>query len=220
MMNPFISFLVGLFVILPLTITVWLISFIAYDQTFWLSLGISLSGGLLTYKLISMYVNSKFLKKHGLTRKEFRYIKKNLDEADRKISRMSKAFLQIREIPSLKQRIDVVRISKRIYKLAKKEPKRFYDAEEFYFSHLDSVVELTEKYALLSSQPNKTLEIEQSLRETRSTLNELTKAVETDLHEMLADDLDHLNFEIDVAKHSLKTRKDANILEDNWRLKK
>lgn len=219
-MNPFISFLVGLFVILPLTITVWLISFIAYDQTFWLSLGISLSGGLLTYKLISMYANSKFLKKHGLTRKEFRYIKKNLDEADRKISRLSKAFLQIREIPSLKQRIDVVRISKRIYKLAKKEPKRFYDAEEFYFSHLDSVVELTEKYALLSSQPNKTLEIEQSLRETRSTLNELTKAVETDLHEMLADDLDHLNYEIDVAKHSLKTRKDANILEDNWRLKK
>jgi 5-bromo-4-chloroindolyl phosphate hydrolysis protein len=219
-MNPFISFLVGLFVILPLTITVWLLSYIAYDQTLLLSTVISLSGGFFTYKLISMYARSKFLKKHALTRKEFRYIKKNLGEADRKISRLNKAFLQIREIPSLKQRIDVVRITRRIYKLAKKEPRRFYDAEQFFFSHLDSVVELTEKYALLSSQPNKTLEIEHSLRETRSTLNELTRAVESDLHEMLSDDLDRLNYEIDVAKHSLKIDKDSKMLEDNWRLKK
>jgi 5-bromo-4-chloroindolyl phosphate hydrolysis protein len=88
--------------------------------------------------------------------------------------------------------------------LTKKEPKRFYKAERFYFSHLDSVLELTEKYAFLSSQPKISLELEHSLSETRRTLNELTEKVEQDLYYILSDDIDNLNFEIDVAKNSLK----------------
>lgn len=31
----------------------------------------------------------------------------------------------------------------------------FYEAEDFFFSHLDSLVELTEKYAFLEKQPVK-----------------------------------------------------------------
>jgi 5-bromo-4-chloroindolyl phosphate hydrolysis protein len=104
--------------------------------------------------------------------------------------------------------------------MTKKEPKRFFKAEQFYFSHLDSVVELTEKYALLATQPNKTSELVLSLKETRQTLTELTQAVEDDLYEILSDDIDHLNFEVDVAKHSIKTLKDSQFNGDSRRLKK
>lgn len=219
-MNPFISFLVGTFVALPIAAITGVTSFFAFDQTFLLSSGYSLGGGILAYLLISMNVNSRFLKKNRLTRKEYRYIKKNLNEAKPKISQLNRSIFQIREIPSFKQRVDVVRISRRIYKLTKKEPRRFYKAEQFYFSHLDSVVELTEKYSLLSSQPNKNFELEQTLNETRHTLNELTEAVEKDLYKILSDDIDDLNFEVDVAKHSIKSQKDAENLEHSGRLKK
>lgn len=219
-MNLFISFLVGTFVAVPTAIFVWLLSYFAFDLTFWLSSVISLVGGIFAYMLISVNVNSRFLKKNQLTRKEYRYIKKNLDEAKLKINRLNKSVFQIREIPSFKQRIDVVRISRRIYKLTKKEPKRFYKAEQFYFSHLDSVVALTDKYALLSTQPKKTSELELSLKETRHTLNELTQAVEHDLYEILSDDIDHLNFEVDVAKYSIKTLKDSQFNKDSRGMKK
>ena len=97
--------------------------------------------------------------------------------------------------------------------MTKKEPKRFYRAEEFYFSHLDSIVEMTEKYSLLASQPKKNIEINQSLLETRQTLNEMTRILEEDLYHFVANDVDHLNFEIDVAKNTIKKQNENRWLK-------
>lgn len=219
MMNAFISFLVGTVVAFPLAVSIWLISYFALDQAFWVSSGYSFIGGFITFILATMIVKSRFLKKNQLTRKEYRYIKQNLEEAKQKMNRLNKAAFTIREIPSFKQRIDIMRVTRRIYKLTKKEPKRFYKAEQFYFSHLDSLVEITEKYALLSAQPKKNLELTHTLNDTRQTLNELTQTIEKDLYIILSDDIDHLNFEVDVAKHSIKNMKDIKSLEES-RLKK
>ncbi|MDA6131605.1 5-bromo-4-chloroindolyl phosphate hydrolysis family protein, partial [Escherichia coli] len=74
-----------------------------------------------------------------------------------------KAMFSIRHFPTLKQRMEFMRVTRRIYRLTRSEPKRFYPAEKFYFSHLDSAVELAEKYVFLSSQPRKSRELDQSL---------------------------------------------------------
>jgi 5-bromo-4-chloroindolyl phosphate hydrolysis protein len=213
-MNIFVSFLIGTFVAIPIAMMGGLVSFFGFEQTFLMSSIYGLAGGGISYFLISGGFKSRFLKKNQLSRKEYKYILKNLDEAKLKIKRLNRSAFQIREIPSIKQRFDVVMVTRKIYNLTKKEPKRFYKAEQFYFSHLDSVVELTEKYALLSSSPKKSFEMEQSLNETRNTLNKLAKEVEKDLYEMLSDDIDDMNFEVDVAKKSIKT------LDDSRRLKK
>jgi 5-bromo-4-chloroindolyl phosphate hydrolysis protein len=203
-MNPFLQFIIRSFVAVPTTGTAWLVSFFGLGQTFLFSSGVALLGGGVAYWLTGVYSTSCFLKKNQLSRKEYRYIKQNLKEAKQKINRLNKMLFSLRHISSLKQRVDVLRITNKIYSLTKKEPKRFYKAERFYFSHLDSVLELTEKYAFLSSQPKISLELEHSLSETRRTLNELTEKVEQDLYYILSDDIDNLNFEIDVAKNSLK----------------
>lgn len=204
MMNPFLTFIVRSFVALPTTVIVWLASFIAYDYSFLFSSGLSIVGGGIAYGLTGAIMTSRFLKKNQLSRKEYRYIKQNLKEAKKKINRLSKMQFSIRNITSLKQRIDILRVTRKIYKLTSSEPRRFYKAERFYFCHLDSVLELTEKYAFLSSQPKRNVELEHSLSETRRTLNELSEQVEQDLYYILSDDIDDLNFEIDVAKNILK----------------
>lgn len=207
LMNSFLSFLIRAAVSIPSAITIWLVSFLTLNYTFWFSSGLALAGGALVFGLASFYTGSKFLKKNGLTRKEYRYIKKNLEEAKQKISRLHKTLFSIRHLPSLKERVELLRVIRKIYTMTKREPKRFYQAERFYFSHLDSVLELTEKYAFLSSQPKRNREIEWSLAETRSTLSEMSKLVEKDLYHVLENDIDHLNFEIDVAKYSINTGK-------------
>ncbi|MBU8880371.1 5-bromo-4-chloroindolyl phosphate hydrolysis family protein [Bacillus sp. FJAT-29790] len=218
-MNRFLAFLVRSLITISTAATVWLVSYFAFSQTFLLSGVISLGGGIITYRITGMIMKHRFLKKHRLTRKEYQYIKKNLDEAKPKISRLHKALLSIRHIPSLKQRVEFIRITKKIYRLTRSEPKRFYQAERFFFSHLDSAVELSEKYVFLSAQPKKTYELDQSLNETRRTLEELTDLVEKDLYQVISDDIDQLNFEIDVAKHSIKTLKDTRINDESRRLK-
>ncbi|SPU00962.1 phosphatase [Bacillus tequilensis] len=145
-----------------------------------------------------------FLKRHGLTGREYAYIKKNLEESRRKIIRLRKALFQAKSIQMFKQNAEMLRLVRRIYVLTKKEPKRFYQAERFFYQTLDSVVELTEKYAFLSSHPKKSKELSMSLSEARITLAELTKRLEEDLTQLMGDEIVDLQFELDAAKHSLK----------------
>jgi 5-bromo-4-chloroindolyl phosphate hydrolysis protein len=218
-MNRFLTFLVQSVVTVPSAVTVWFLSYFAFDLTFLISSAITLAGGVIIYKITSGVMTSRFLKKQQLTRKEYRYIKKNLDEAKQKISRLNKSLFSIRDLSTLKQRLEVLRITRKIQSMTQAEPKRFYKAEKFYFSHLDSVVELTEKYRFLAQQPKKSHEIDVSLYETRQTLTDLTKALEEDLYHVVEDDLDSLNFEIDVAKHSIKKLNDPKIIDESRRLK-
>jgi 5-bromo-4-chloroindolyl phosphate hydrolysis protein len=218
-MNRFLSlFLQGL-ISVNTTVITWLISFFAFDQTFWVSSGLSIVGGIVMYGISSYAMKAQFIKKNGITRKEYRYIKENLDEAKQKIFRLNKALVSIRHIPSWKQRIDLVRMTRKIYAITKKEPKRFYRAEPFFFSHLDSAVELSEKYVFLSAQPKKNDEMEQALYDTRKTLENLTKTVEQDLYHLISNDIDQLHFELDVAKHTLKNNKSFKIHDESRKLK-
>ncbi|MBM7656470.1 5-bromo-4-chloroindolyl phosphate hydrolysis family protein [Neobacillus cucumis] len=218
-MNPIVAFLIRSFVAVPVTVITWLICYIPLDYTFWGATFIAILSGVLTHVILSLFQNISYLKKHQLSRKEYRYIKKNLKEAKQKIRRLNKSIFHIRDIHTVKQRIDINRITKKIHKMTMKEPKRFYKAEEFYFSHLDSLVELTEKYSFISSQPKQNSEMGQSLIETRKTLIELTKVVEDDLYHVISDDINTLNFEIDVAKHTIQKKKELKFPEENRWLK-
>ncbi|WP_335487703.1 5-bromo-4-chloroindolyl phosphate hydrolysis family protein [Neobacillus niacini] len=218
-MNRFLSFLVQSLVTVPSATVVWFVSYFGFKLTFGPSSAIALGGGVIVYNITSAIMTSRFLKKHQLTRKEYRYIKKNLDEAKQKINRLNKSLFTIRDLPTMKQRLDVLRITRKIQSMTHNEPRRFYKAEKFYFSHLDSVVELTEKYRFLSQQPKKSHEIDVSLYETRQTLTDLTKALEEDLYFVISDDVDTLNFEIDVAKQSIKKLNDTKYIDESRRPK-
>ncbi|PLT31885.1 5-bromo-4-chloroindolyl phosphate hydrolysis family protein [Peribacillus deserti] len=204
-MNRIFTLFAALFLALPTGAAGLLLSFFAFEQTFLLSFAISLILGIAVYFLSAAVMKIRFLRKHGLTRKEYKYIEKNLEEAKRKIFRLNKALVLNRHISSIKQRMDLIRVTRKIYSLTKKEPKRFYLANEFYFSHLDSAVELTEKYNFLAAQPVKSAEIEQSLIETRRTIDVLSESIEKDLYQILANDVNQLQFELDVAKQTMKT---------------
>lgn len=191
-------------------IAIWLLSFLALEQTFLLSSVYALISGGLTFLTVGGVSNRRFVKKNGLTHKEYKYIEKNLKEAKEKISRLQRALVNVRSIQHAKRNIEMIRTVRKIYSNTKKEPKRFYKAEGFFYERLDSLVELAEKYSFLSSQPAKSKEMIVSLHETDSTLNSLNESVKKDLYIMLNDDVDTLHFELDVAKNSINRMKKTN----------
>ncbi|MGV3464308.1 MAG: 5-bromo-4-chloroindolyl phosphate hydrolysis family protein [Heyndrickxia sp.] len=213
-MKSFISFITRIFVAIPIAALVWLVSFFGFEQAFFPSIIFAILGGAIIYLIFKWFSTRKFLKKHQLTRKEFSYIVQNLKEAKKKIHRLQKVFFNVRNIGAFKQMLDLIRLVKRIYTIIRKEPRRFYQAEKFFFYHLDSIVELSEKYAFLAAQPVKNNELYFSLKDTRNTLKELKRTIENDLYEVLSKDIDHLEFELNVAKHSLKTPIDASLDEE------
>lgn len=205
-MNPFIIFLIRLFTAIPAIAIVWLISYFGLNRSFLVSTVFSLVGGFLVSWGSSLLVQHRFIKRNHLTRKEYRYIKKNLDEAGQKISRLQKALLSIHNIQSLKYRVEFIKIVRKIYRLTKKEPRRFYFAESFYFSHLDSAVELSEKYIFLSTQPKITPELDQSLGEALLLLEKMKPLIEEDLYKVISEDQEQLDYEIDVARQTLERK--------------
>lgn len=203
-MQRFFHFLVWSLTSSATFVFIGILSFFGLNQSIFLSIVYGLASGAAVYIAGIWNARRLFLKKHELTGREYAYIKKNLEEARQKMIRLRKALFQAKSIQMFKQNAEMLRIVRRIYLLTKKEPKRFYQAERFFYQTLDSVVELTEKYAFLSSHPKKSKELSMSLSETRITLTELTKRLEEDLTQAMDDEIDELQFELDAAKHSLK----------------
>lgn len=218
-MYPFFAFLIRTSIAVPTAFLIWLISFFGFEQTFALSTVFALLGGGVTYITVKEMMNYRFLKKHGLTRKEYKFIKKNLEEARDKLKRLNKALFSVHSLPYLKQTFEAARLTRKIYQITKKEPKRFYLGEKFFYYHLDSLVELAEKYVFLSSQPAKNGELERSLSETRWLLDDLIKTIEKDLHHILSTDVEQLNFEIEMAKHNLKNVSYPQLNDESRRSK-
>ncbi|MFH0348768.1 5-bromo-4-chloroindolyl phosphate hydrolysis family protein [Bacillus vallismortis] len=203
-MQRFFHFLIWSLTGSAIFIFIGILSFLGLNQPLFLSFVYGFASGAVVYTAGIWNSRRLFLKKHALTGREYAYIKKNLEEARQKIIRLRKALFQAKSIQMFKQNAEILRLVRRIYILTNKEPKRFYQAERFFYQTLDSVVELTEKYAFLSSHPKKSKELSMSLSEARITLAELTKRLEEDLTQLMGDDIDELQFELDAAKHSLK----------------
>ncbi|APH03543.1 5-bromo-4-chloroindolyl phosphate hydrolysis family protein [Bacillus weihaiensis] len=202
-MKQTLNFLIQSFTGFVATTTTWTVAMIGFDQSFLMSSLYAIGGGITAFFLAKGITFTMFLKQNQLSRKEYRYIKHHVKDANIKIKRLRKALFTIRNVSSIKQNVEIYRVVTKIYSITKKEPKRFYLAESFYYSHLDSLVELSERYAFLASQPKKNVELASSLSETRQTISSLADTLEKDLHDILSKDIDQLHFELDVAKLSI-----------------
>ncbi|MCY7772364.1 5-bromo-4-chloroindolyl phosphate hydrolysis family protein [Bacillus haynesii] len=203
-MKPILHFMLRATAASALSVLLWFTSFFALNQTFLLSSAYAAGAWVAVYLGGKWYGTYLFLRENQLTRREYAYIKQNLREAKLKIARLRKALFAVKNIQTIKQNIEILRIVRKIYSITKNEPKRFYQVERFYYQSLDSIVELTEKHAFLGSQPKRNAKLEVSLSETRMMIDKLAKQLEDDLYDLLKTDIDHLEFELDVAKHSMK----------------
>jgi len=193
-------------------------TFIIAGLVFWFSLDLSamlsfvfaLVASLGVFYGIKGYTANSLVKGSGLTRSEYKYIQAQLRDSKMKIGRLQKAMFSVRNVITIKQNYEVLQVAKKIQSIVENEPRRFYEAEQFYYSHLDSMVELTEKYAFLTKQPAKTSEIKDSLNETRITISSMADTIKQDLYKILNEDMDDLRVELDVAKNAIDKRKDPN----------
>lgn len=201
-MKSILSFLYRSFISLIILVIIGPIAYFGFNLSFWVSALLAILGGGITNFILKSRQQKRLLKENELTKKEFQYINSNLKEAKLKISRLNKAILGIRSFRAGKLLGGLQKMVKQIYQIVKKEPKRFYQAERFFFYHLDSVVELSERYVFLTRQNVKDSDVRLSLTETEQTLEKLAKSLDDDLLMVLSNDIETLNLELDVAKQN------------------
>ena len=153
-------------------------------------------GSSFTIKQIQI---SSTIKKLGLQRSEYNYIKGQLKGAKLKLKRLNSYYGKVRSVQAFRQLHEMNTLSRRILAIIKANPQKFYRVENFFYAHLDSAVELTSKYAILVNQPLKDKEIQIALQNTRETLTDVNEQLEQDLRDALASDIETLNMEIDFV---------------------
>lgn len=158
--------------------------------------------------LLKYRQKKKFMQIAGITKEEYKHIESQLTAANKNIQTLSQNYLRVRSVSAFKQLLEMTRISKNIVKIVKTDPRKFYNVEQFFYAHLPSAVELTDKYTMLSRQPVKDKEIQITLSKTRETLTDLNDTIQTDLKDALSNDIDHLQMEIEFANRSNIRRKE------------
>lgn len=66
-----------------------------------------------------------FLKKHGLSRSDYVYIKQHLKEAGQKLVRLKKALFAVKNVQTIKHNYEILRLARRIYTITKKSRPDF-----------------------------------------------------------------------------------------------
>ncbi|TQR35951.1 hypothetical protein C7Y47_06610 [Lysinibacillus sphaericus] len=158
--------------------------------------------------LLKYRQKKKFMQIAGITKEEYKHIESQLTAANKNIQTLSQNYLRVRSVSAFKQLLEMTRISKNIVKVVKTDPRKFYNVEQFFYAHLPSAVELTDKYTMLSRQPVKDKEIQITLSKTRETLTDLNDTIQIDLKDALSNDIDHLQMEIEFANRSNIRRKE------------
>ncbi|MBM7705628.1 5-bromo-4-chloroindolyl phosphate hydrolysis family protein [Chryseomicrobium aureum] len=140
------------------------------------------------------------VKKHGLTWSELQHISKQVEDAQAKIRELNQFYTRVRSFRSIKQLIEMNRAAKRVVQLVQEEPRRFYLVENFFYSHIDSALEITKKYALLVRQPSKDASTKVALMDARDMMDEINGLLQQDVNDVIKQDINRLQLELDYAK--------------------
>lgn len=195
-----IHFIKRQFISVITTFAVSIFTIAAFHPGFWPGIGIMAGSYLITGTVTKQIQLQKIYKQTGLTRLEYKHIHQQLKKADNQLAQLNKFFLRARSVHQFKQMLDIQRIAKNIVKVVKNEPKKFYHIEPFFYAHLETATQLTDKYTMLNQQPIKDKDIQLAIAETRSTLTDLHETMEDDLKLALSNDVEQLKMEIEFAK--------------------
>jgi len=204
-----ISRLFGVLVGIPVAFIVWMVTVFAWDLSFLIYAIVGAGGFLLSYFPTQRLTSRKYLNEIGLSRRDYRYVRTQLNQAQLKIRTILKSFMNIRSIKDFRQVNDIYRISRSIYTSIKQRPGMFFKVEGFFYSHLDNALNLVDSYTRLSRMPRKSKEEKQKLEQTRITLDEVKRTLIADLKRLNEEDYERLDVEMELNKLEQERRKDV-----------
>jgi 5-bromo-4-chloroindolyl phosphate hydrolysis protein len=202
-MKPFEKFIMRHGISLPIMTAVFPILYLGAEIGVIASGAVAAGSYIASTSTIKQFQLSSDTKRFHMTRSEYKHVRLQLKEAKAKIKQLQSNYYRVRSLSYYKQIREMVRLGQKIVTHVQQNPRKFYLAEPFFYSHLDSALELTEKYTLLVGQPVKDKELKIALQDTRDTLGSMIGMMEKDLKKVLSTDVEQLRMELEYAQMTL-----------------
>lgn len=211
-MKPVEKFIQRQTISLPLMTAMFPILYLGAEIGFIASGAVAAGSYIASNTTIKQVQLSSDSKKLGMTRSEYKHVRSQIKDARKKIKRLQSQYYRVRSFSSFKQLNNMVKVSNKIIMQVQQNPRKFYLAEPFFYSHLDSALELTEKYTMLVGLPVKDRELRATLQDTREMLTSLNSVIERDLKLTLSSDVEKLRMELDYARLTVDQNLNQKLL--------
>ncbi|GAB3060234.1 5-bromo-4-chloroindolyl phosphate hydrolysis family protein [Salinicoccus sesuvii] len=199
---------------IPVAVVAGLFSMIAFDIHLVFDMMIAAGGFFAAYfPTQSISLNSQ-LEKMGITKSDYRYVRGQLTEAREKMKRLRQSYKNVRTLKDARLIYDINRLARTVYQTVENDPKQFFNIQQFFHSNLDSAVNTIEQYLFLYKMPGKTKEEKVKLHETRISLLELKRTIQSNLTSMNHNSYQALEVEKDFIKLNRK-RNTSTMKLDN-----
>lgn len=189
---------------IPVAIVAGFASMIAFDIHLVYDMLIAAGGFFAAYLPSQSHSMKSQLKKMEITKSDYKYVKSQLVEAREKIRRLKKNYKNVRTLKDAKLIYDINRIVRTIYGSVEDNPKLFFNVQQFFHSNLDSAVNTIEQYLFLYKMPGKSKDEKVKLHETRISLLELKRTMQSNLSAMNRSTYHSLDVEKEVIKMNRK----------------
>lgn len=194
-----LSYVLGALLAVPISLIAFLFSVFQLDLHYLIDMGVFIGSYIFSFMPIQWFSSRKYLKEMGLTRREYHFIKKQLNEAQPKLKRLYKNYMRVRSYNEFKNLNEVAKLARTIYNTVKQSPEKFYTVESFFYSHLDNTVNLIDNYTMLQRMPNKSKEEKAKLKQTKLTIDENKRTLVADLKQLNESSYHQLDIEMELA---------------------
>ncbi|MDJ1111891.1 5-bromo-4-chloroindolyl phosphate hydrolysis family protein [Macrococcus sp. S115] len=193
------SYILGAILAIPVAIITGIISMNIFQFEMWLDTLIMFGSYIMTFLPVQQKAAHTYLKEIGLSKNDYKYVRKQLKIAEPKIKHLLVQYKKVRSLSELKNVNEINKLARVIFKNVQKSPSKFFNVDSFFFSHLDNTVNLLNEYLYLSRMPHKTKEDQQLLNHARLTLDELKRTLQADLRALNKESYETMRVEINLA---------------------
>ncbi|WP_414054937.1 5-bromo-4-chloroindolyl phosphate hydrolysis family protein [Macrococcus equi] len=199
------SHIMGAIFAVPIALVTGFISMNFFHFDMWIDSLIIAAGYFGAYLPVQITTGNKYLQEMGVTKQEYKYIRKQIKIAEPKIKQLLIQYKKVRSVTDFKNVNEINKLARTIFKTVQRNPGKFFSVDSFFFSHLDNTVNLLDQFLYLSRMPHKTAEDKQLLYNARLTLEELKRTLQADLKALNSSDFHQMKVEIDLASLQRQT---------------
>lgn len=156
----------------------------------------------LSKKREQSYINA------GLTDSEIDMFRQTMNQTKKQIEHLQDTMNKSGKLRAVDLRHDTIKAAKALFKEIVDSPKRMPEANQFLYTHLPNLVDLTDKFIEINEHEVKNRETYDKIEESIQIIDQMAALITSDYQKFVADDLDDLDVEISIAKQSLKQNQD------------
>lgn len=144
-----------------------------------------------------------FYREQGLTKDEMNLFRNTMHAARNNIHDIEENVKSRTKLTAITNRNYTLPILKDFFKHIVEQPQRLHDVNNFLYTQLPNLKELTDNYVEVDSHVTKTKETYQSLDSSAKVIDALCQKIQQSYTDFMENDIDNMEIEIELAKQGV-----------------